>query len=92
MNKHIETQLKARACEYVMSEHPFFEAPTEATDSAWAEWYDKAISNRVDFSACTPAGDYVYRATDEFEYYEIATALEFVYNIMRFAVEGLNDE
>lgn len=92
MNKHIETKLKARACEYVMSDHPFFGASTEPTDAAWSEWYDKACSNRVDFSERTPTGDYVYRVTAEFEYYEIPTALVFVYNIMLFASEGLNDE
>lgn len=88
--KNIE--LKARACEYVMAEHPFFNAQTEPTRNAWAEWYDKATSNRVDFNERNAAGEYVYRVTSEFDYYEIPTALVFVHTIMQFAVKGFNDD
>lgn len=91
MKNCIETKLKANACRYVMSEHPFFAASDTPADEIWAEWYDKAVSHRIDFDERTAAGDYAYRATAEFDYFEIPTALVFVYDIMRFAMKGLND-
>lgn len=92
MNKNIEIQLKACACEYVMSDHPFFGKLNPPTAEMWAEWYDKAISNRVDLSEMTADGDYAYRVTEEFEYYDIPTALTFVYDIMTFAMEGISHD
>ena len=84
-----EAGLKAQACLWVMSDHPFF--GDEVSDEAWAQWYDLVQSDEVDLSERDENGNLLYVAIERYENDDLACVLDEMYQFAKEVERSLSD-